>query len=163
MSATGQTLVVATGDAVVTLLQFIFTGGLPKAWEQGRVILAVLWFSAGRALMRLRMTQNYVNRAVVGYGAVVFVIGGDLRVGVRRLRHVPQPVDAAVHGGRLAAVARRPRRRLGARRDRDLLGQPVHPPARAARALRPSPEPHARHVTGRLPGHGRGRCRQTGR
>jgi glutamate:GABA antiporter len=71
----GVLVMVATGDAVVTLLQFIFTGGLPKAWEQGAVILAVLWFSAALALMRLRMTQNYVNWAVVGYGAGIFVIG----------------------------------------------------------------------------------------
>jgi amino acid transporter len=66
---------VATGDAVVTLLQFIFDGGLPRAWEQGLVILAVLWFSAGMAVMRLRMTQNYVNWAVVAYGGAIFVIG----------------------------------------------------------------------------------------
>src|ERR671933_1721317 len=71
----GVLVMVATGDAVVTLLQFIFSGGLPKAWEQGLVILAVLWFSAGMALMRLRMTQNYVNWAVVAYGAAIFVIG----------------------------------------------------------------------------------------
>jgi amino acid transporter len=71
----GVLVMVATGDAVVTLLQFIFTGGLPKAWEQGLVILAVLWFSAGMATLRLRMTQNYVNWAVVAYGAAVFVIG----------------------------------------------------------------------------------------
>jgi glutamate:GABA antiporter len=71
----GILVMVATGDAVVTLLQFIFTGGLPKAWEQGLVILAVLWFAAGMALLRLRMTQNYVNLAVIGYGAAIFVIG----------------------------------------------------------------------------------------
>ena len=46
----GMLVMVATGDAVVTLLQFIFTAALPKAWEQGLVILAVLWFSAGMAL-----------------------------------------------------------------------------------------------------------------
>jgi amino acid transporter len=71
----GVLVMVATGDAVVTLLQFIFSGGLPKPWEQGLVILAVLWFSAGMATLRLRMTQNYVNWAVVAYGAAVFVIG----------------------------------------------------------------------------------------
>ncbi len=71
----GVLVMVATGDAVVTLLQFVFSGGLPKAWEQGLVILAVLWFSAGMASMRLRMTQNYVNWAVVAYGAAIFVIG----------------------------------------------------------------------------------------
>src|SRR5437764_6411566 len=71
----GILVMVATGDAVVTLWQFIDTGGLPKAWEQGLVILAVLWFSAAMALLRLRMTQNYANWAVVFYGAAIFVIG----------------------------------------------------------------------------------------
>jgi glutamate:GABA antiporter len=71
----GILVMVATGDAVVTLWQFIDTGGLPKAWEQGIVILAVLWFAAGLSLLKLRLTQNYVNLAVVAYGAAIFVIG----------------------------------------------------------------------------------------
>src|SRR3954469_17682091 len=71
----GVLVMVATGDAVVTLWQFIDTGGLPKAWEQGLVILAVLWFSAAMALRRLRFTQNYVNIAVIAYGAAIFLIG----------------------------------------------------------------------------------------
>src|ERR671924_869653 len=71
----GILVMAATGDAVVTIWQFIDTGGLPKNWEQGLVILAVLWFSAGMALMRLRMTQNYVNVAGVFYRAAIFVIG----------------------------------------------------------------------------------------
>src|SRR5438552_5999013 len=68
-------VMVATGDAVLTLWQFIDKGGLPKAWEQGLVILAVLWFSALMASMRLRMTQSYANVAVLFYGAGIFVIG----------------------------------------------------------------------------------------
>src|SRR5881227_4486336 len=71
----GVLVMVATGDAVVTLWQFIDKGGLPKAWEQGLVILAVLWFSALMASMRLRMTQSYANVAVLFYGAGIFVIG----------------------------------------------------------------------------------------
>src|SRR5437016_2116469 len=71
----GALVVVATGDAVVTLWQFVDTGGLPKAWEQGIVILAVLWFSALMASLRLRMTQSYANLAVLFYGAGIFVIG----------------------------------------------------------------------------------------
>src|SRR5437016_11178198 len=71
----GILVMVATGDAVVTLWQFIDKGGLPKAWEQGLVILAVLWFSAFMATLRLRMTQSYANFAVVFYGAAIFVIG----------------------------------------------------------------------------------------
>src|SRR5436309_13048871 len=71
----GILVMAATGDAVVTIWQFIDTGGLPKNWEQGLVILAVLWFSAGISMLRLRMTQNYANVAVVFYGAAIFVIG----------------------------------------------------------------------------------------
>src|SRR5213593_3423920 len=42
----GILVMVATGDAVVTIWQFVDNGGLSKAWQQGLVILAVLWFSA---------------------------------------------------------------------------------------------------------------------
>src|SRR5256714_6606730 len=71
----GILVMVATGDAVVTIWQFVDRGGLPKAWEQGLVILAVLWFSALMSMVRLRMTQTYANWAVVFYGAGIFVIG----------------------------------------------------------------------------------------
>jgi amino acid transporter len=71
----GILVMAATGDAVVTIWQFVDTGGLPKNWEQGLVILAVLWFSAVLSVMRLRMTQNYANVAVIFYGAAIFVIG----------------------------------------------------------------------------------------
>jgi glutamate:GABA antiporter len=71
----GVLVMVATGDAVVTIWQFIDKGGLAKNWQQGLVILAVLWFSAGMSMLRLRMTQSYANLAVVFYGAAVFVIG----------------------------------------------------------------------------------------
>src|SRR5919198_1457419 len=71
----GILVMAATGDAVVSIWQFIDTGGLPKNWQQGLVILAVLWFSAVLSVMRLRMTQNYANAAVIFYGAAIFVIG----------------------------------------------------------------------------------------
>src|SRR5436309_1285613 len=71
----GILVMAATGDAVVTIWQFIDTGGLPKNWQQGLVILAVLWFSAFLSVLRLRMTQNYANVAVIFYGAAIFVIG----------------------------------------------------------------------------------------
>jgi glutamate:GABA antiporter len=71
----GILVMVATGDAVVTIWQFIDKGGLSKSWEQGLVILGVLWFSALLATRRLRMTQTYANFAVVLYGAAIFIIG----------------------------------------------------------------------------------------
>ena len=71
----GILVMVAIGDGVVTMWQFIDTGGLSKSWQQGLVILAVLWFSALLATRRLRMTQSYANAAVVLYGAAIFLIG----------------------------------------------------------------------------------------
>ncbi len=71
----GVLVMVATSDLVVTLCQSIFSGSLAEPWQQGLVILAVLWFSALLSLMRFRVTQNYANAAVVVYGAAVFVIG----------------------------------------------------------------------------------------
>src|ERR671925_1231998 len=71
----GILVMVATGDAVVTIWQFMDSSALTKAWEQGLIILAVLWFSAFMSMLRLRMTQTYANWAVVFYGAAIFVIG----------------------------------------------------------------------------------------
>src|SRR3954462_770551 len=57
----GVLVMVATADLVVTLWQFIDAGSLSKTWEQMIVILAVLWFSAALSVMRLRLTQSYIN------------------------------------------------------------------------------------------------------
>jgi glutamate:GABA antiporter len=73
----GILVMVATGDAVVTIWQFVDTGGLPKAWEQGLVILAVLWFSAAMSMLRLRMTQTYANWAVLFYVAGILWLVGN--------------------------------------------------------------------------------------
>src|ERR671937_731688 len=48
----GLLVMVATGDAVVTIWQFVDKGGLAKNWQQGLVVLAVLWFPAAMAWMR---------------------------------------------------------------------------------------------------------------
>src|SRR5438477_10785347 len=61
----GILVMAATGDAVVTIWQFVDTGGLPKNWQQGLVILVVLWFSAFVSVLRLRLTQNDANLAVI--------------------------------------------------------------------------------------------------
>jgi amino acid transporter len=71
----GVLVMVATSDLVVTIWQFIDTGSLSKSWQQMIVILAVLWFSAALSVMRLRLTQNYVNFMFFFYGAAIFVIG----------------------------------------------------------------------------------------
>jgi amino acid transporter len=71
----GVLVMVATSDLVVTLYQSIDEGALAEPWQQGLVILAVLWFSAALSLLRFRVTQNYANLAVVVYGAAIFTIG----------------------------------------------------------------------------------------
>src|SRR5919199_7852 len=71
----GVLVMVATADLVVTIWQFIDAGALAKPWQQGIVILAVLWFSAAVSAMKLRLTQNYVNFQFFFYAAAIFVIG----------------------------------------------------------------------------------------
>jgi glutamate:GABA antiporter len=71
----GVLVMVATSDLVVTIWQFIDKGALAKPWQQMIVILAVLWFSAFLATLRLRVTQSYANLVVFVYGAAIFVIG----------------------------------------------------------------------------------------
>src|SRR5215212_4444723 len=60
----GVLVMVATGDAVVTLLQFIFDGGLPKAWERGLVILALLGIEVplnmGVEIVHMRSIKKYL-------------------------------------------------------------------------------------------------------
>lgn len=71
----GVLVMVASSDLVVTIWQFVEPGALSKPWEQGLVILAVLWVSAAVASMRLRLTQNYINVQFVFYASAIFTIG----------------------------------------------------------------------------------------
>src|SRR5205814_6836671 len=48
---------------------------LTKNWEVGLVILAVVAFSAAMSLLRMRVTQNYVNVQFFAYAAAIFLIG----------------------------------------------------------------------------------------
>jgi amino acid transporter len=48
---------------------------LTKNWELGIVVLLVLWFSAALSLLRMRLTQNYVNVQFFAYGVAIFLIG----------------------------------------------------------------------------------------
>src|SRR5213082_3473384 len=73
---------VATADLVVTLLQFLLTlppfnvvNPLADLWQQGVIILAVIWFSSGLSILRFRVTQNLVNGVFVIYGAAILAVG----------------------------------------------------------------------------------------
>lgn len=48
---------------------------LGENWQIGVVVLAVLWIGAGASLLRLRLTQNYVNVQFYFYGAAIFLMG----------------------------------------------------------------------------------------
>src|SRR6195256_6989101 len=78
----GALVMVATADLVVTLLQFLLTlppfnvvNPLADLWQQGVIILAVIWFSSGLSILRFRVTQNLVNGVFVIYGAAILAVG----------------------------------------------------------------------------------------
>src|SRR2546425_682413 len=78
----GALVMVATADLVVTLLQFLLTlppfnlqNPLTGLWQQGIIILAVIWFSSALSILRFRVTQNMVNGVFVIYGAAILTVG----------------------------------------------------------------------------------------
>src|SRR2546423_287169 len=77
----GALVMVATADLVVTLLQFLLTlppfnvqNPLTGLWQQGVIILAVIWFSSGLSILRFRVTQNMVNGVFVIYGLAILTV-----------------------------------------------------------------------------------------
>jgi amino acid transporter len=71
----GVLVMPAIGVLVVTLLQAMNPHLLGKTWEQGLVILAVIWFSAIVSMLRFRLAQNYVNLQFFFYAIAVLIIG----------------------------------------------------------------------------------------
>lgn len=75
----GVLVMVATGDAVVTLIQQL--GGqfnaslLSDSWQQGLVIILVIALSFVLSILRFRVTQNFVNVVFVAYGGAILLIG----------------------------------------------------------------------------------------
>ena len=75
----GPMVMVASGVLVANFIQqigrFFDHDILSKNWEIGIVALAVVLFSAAMSLLRMRLTQNYVNVQFFAYGAAIFLIG----------------------------------------------------------------------------------------
>ncbi|HLA92978.1 MAG TPA: APC family permease [Actinomycetota bacterium] len=75
----GPIVMVAAGILVANFLQqvaaFSDNAILTKNWEIGIVVLIVLWFSALMSLLRMRVTQNYVNVQFWFYAGAIFLIG----------------------------------------------------------------------------------------
>jgi amino acid transporter len=72
-------VMVAAGILVVSFTQqigtFLDASLLSEPWQQGVVVLAVLWFGAAMSLLRMRLTQNYVNLQFFFYAAALFLMG----------------------------------------------------------------------------------------
>ncbi|MGH2580155.1 MAG: APC family permease [Actinomycetota bacterium] len=75
----GPIVMVLAGILVVTFAQqiatFLDSSILTQNWQVGLVVLAVLWFGAALSLLRMRLTQNYVNVQFIFYAAAIFVMG----------------------------------------------------------------------------------------
>ena len=75
----GPMVMVVSGVLVANFIQqiglFFDKSILTKNWEIGIVVIAVLLFSAAMSLLRMRLTQNYVNIQFFAYAAAIFLIG----------------------------------------------------------------------------------------
>lgn len=75
----GPIVMVTCGILVANFLQqvaaFSDNAILDKNWQIGIVVLLVLWFSAAMSLLRMRVTQNYVNIQFYFYVGAIFVMG----------------------------------------------------------------------------------------
>jgi glutamate:GABA antiporter len=75
----GVLVMIATGDAVVSLIQQLgaqFNASLLQdSWAQGLVIVAVVAFSFVISVLRFRVTQNLVNVVFLAYGGAILLVG----------------------------------------------------------------------------------------
>jgi len=71
----GVLVMILSGTLVVSLSQSINSSLFSHPWQQGLIVLAVLWFSCLLGTLRFRLTQNYVNVQFVLYSACLILIG----------------------------------------------------------------------------------------
>ena len=71
----GVLVMIATGDAVVSLIQQLNSNWLSEAWQQGVLIILVIAFSFAISVLRFRVTQNFVNVVFLAYGGAILLIG----------------------------------------------------------------------------------------
>src|SRR5713226_8718348 len=55
----GVLVMILAGSLVVTLAQSVDSSLFTKQWQQGLIVIGVLWFSCILGTLRFRMTQNY--------------------------------------------------------------------------------------------------------
>ena len=90
----GVLVMIATGDAVVSLIQQLNSNFLTEPWQQGVAIILVIAFSFWLSILRFRVTQNFVNVVFVAYGGAILLVG---IAGLLSLGH-PAPVDYSPKG-----------------------------------------------------------------
>ena len=71
----GVLVMILSGSLVVSLSQSINSSLFSKPWQQGLIVLAVLWFSCLLGTLRFRLTQSYVNVQFVLYSFCLLMIG----------------------------------------------------------------------------------------
>ena len=71
----GVLVMILSGSLVVSLAQSINSSLFAKPWQQGLIVLAVLWFSCLLGTLRFRLTQSYVNVQFVLYSFCLLMIG----------------------------------------------------------------------------------------
>src|SRR5262249_46208914 len=64
-----------TGTLIVALIQGIDPSLFTRPWQQGLIVLAVLWFSCLLGTLRFRLTQNYVNVQFLLYAFCLSMLG----------------------------------------------------------------------------------------
>ena len=71
----GVLVMIATGDAVVSLISQLNGNWLQEPWQQGLVIILVIAFSLVLSVLRFRVTQNFVNIIFLAYGGAIVLVG----------------------------------------------------------------------------------------
>ena len=71
----GVLVMILSGSLVVSLAQSINSSLFSKPWQQGLIVLGVLWFSCLLGTLRFRLTQSYVNVQFVLYSFCLLMIG----------------------------------------------------------------------------------------
>ena len=71
----GVLVMILSGSLVVSLAQSVDSSLFTKQWQQGLIVLAVLWFSCLLGTLRFRLTQSYVNVQFLLYSFCLLLIG----------------------------------------------------------------------------------------
>jgi glutamate:GABA antiporter len=71
----GVLVMILSGSLVVSLAQSVNSSLFQRPWQQGLIVLGVLWFSCLLGTLRFRLTQNYVNVQFLLYAFCLLMIG----------------------------------------------------------------------------------------